>query len=86
MSYCLNMTCELNIPCSWTWVSSSIVSYANAVVSFTSAQLSSISSIETSWDWSYSGTVTNADVAYDCFTSSSAGGSNENEIVSGATG
>jgi len=68
---------------SWTWEggSSDVKSYANAVVGFTSRQLSSISSINTKWQWSYSGTSVVADVSYDMFTSSSASGSNEFEIM-----
>lgn len=66
----------------WTWVGgSSIKSYANAVTSFTSTKLTNIKSMKSTWKWSYSGSPTNADVAYDIFTSSSAGGSNEYEIM-----
>jgi xyloglucan-specific endo-beta-1,4-glucanase len=39
----------------WTWAggSSDVKSYANAVVTASSQQISSISSIESSWAWSY---------------------------------
>ncbi|KAI0479476.1 family 12 glycosyl hydrolase [Xylariaceae sp. FL0804] len=68
---------------SWSWAdgSSDVKSYANAVLSFTPAQLSAISTIPSTWDWSYSGSDIVADVAYDLFTSSSASGSDEYEIM-----
>ncbi|OIW28012.1 family 12 glycosyl hydrolase [Coniochaeta ligniaria NRRL 30616] len=58
---------------SWSWSggSSSVKSYANAVVSFTAKTISSLSSIPTTWSWSYSGTSIVANVAYDLFTSNS---------------
>ncbi|KAJ6037215.1 hypothetical protein N7540_001494 [Penicillium herquei] len=67
----------------WTWAggSSNVKSFANAALSFTAATLSSISSIESTWKWSYSGTSLDADVAYDMFLASSASGSNEYEIM-----
>ncbi|KIN04302.1 glycoside hydrolase family 12 protein [Oidiodendron maius Zn] len=68
---------------SWTWAggSSSVKSFANAVVSASVKQISAIGSIPTTWHWSYSGSNIVADVAYDMFTSSSASGSNEYEIM-----
>ncbi|RDW79394.1 hypothetical protein BP6252_04032 [Coleophoma cylindrospora] len=69
---------------SWSWegASSSVKSYANVVVNqATGVELSTISSIPTVWDWSYTGTSIVADVSYDLFTSSSATGSNEYEIM-----
>jgi xyloglucan-specific endo-beta-1,4-glucanase len=69
----------------WTWSGG-----ANDVKSFDNIQLntninnqlSDISSIPTTWDWSYSysGTIV-ADVAWDLFTSSSSGGSHAYEIM-----
>lgn len=56
-------------------------SYANAVVSITPTPLASISSIPTTWSWSYNGDSIVADVSYDTFTSSSATGANEYEIM-----
>ncbi|KAI5119227.1 hypothetical protein M0805_002153 [Coniferiporia weirii] len=45
-------------------------------------QLSEISSMPTTWDWSYSlSSSAVADVAYDLFTANSASGSNVNEIM-----
>ncbi|KII85971.1 glycoside hydrolase family 12 protein [Plicaturopsis crispa FD-325 SS-3] len=68
----------------WTWTG------GTGVKSFSSMQLdaginqqlSAISSIPTSWEWSQSasGSIV-ADVAYDLFTSSSSGGSAVNEIM-----
>ncbi|RDW91789.1 hypothetical protein BP5796_01183 [Coleophoma crateriformis] len=69
---------------SWSWegASSSVKSYANVVVNqATGVELSTISSIPTVWDWSYTGTSIVADVSYDLFTSSTATGSNEYEIM-----
>lgn len=45
------------------------------------AQISSIGSLATTWDWTYTGSNLVADVAYDIFTSSSASGSNEYEVM-----
>ncbi|KAJ7220558.1 glycoside hydrolase family 12 protein [Mycena pura] len=68
----------------WTWVG------GNGVKSFTNInlnaglnkQLSAIKSIPAVWTWSQSSTGTVvADVAYDLFTSNTAGGSNVNEIM-----
>ncbi|KAI1337329.1 family 12 glycosyl hydrolase [Xylariaceae sp. FL0016] len=68
---------------SWSWSggSSSVKSYANVVYSFTATALSSISTIPSTWSWSYTGSNIVADVAYDLFTSSTAGGDAEYEIM-----
>ncbi|KAF3770760.1 family 12 glycoside hydrolase, partial [Cryphonectria parasitica EP155] len=66
---------------SWTGESSQVKSYANTVTNFTITTLASISSIPSLWSWSYSGTDIVADVSYDMFTSSSADGSDEYEIM-----
>ncbi|KAI1492826.1 family 12 glycosyl hydrolase [Biscogniauxia mediterranea] len=68
---------------SWSWSGGqyNVKSYANAVVSFTKAQLSAISSIPSTWSWSYTGSDIVANVAYDLFTSSSADGDAEYEIM-----
>ncbi|EME47572.1 glycoside hydrolase family 12 protein [Dothistroma septosporum NZE10] len=69
----------------WSWKGgSSVKSYANAALkSLTTSpkQLSSISSIESKWSWTNKGSDVVADVAYDLFTSSSAGGDEEFEIM-----
>lgn len=68
---------------SWSWAGAAdnVKSYSNAVVSLTSQKLSAITSMESTWDWSYSGSSVVADVSYDMFTSASAGGSSEYEIM-----
>ncbi|KAJ3712119.1 glycoside hydrolase family 12 protein [Lentinula guzmanii] len=68
----------------WNWVGGSgVKSFTNVQLnSGVNQQLSAISTIPSTWNWqqSSSGTVV-ADVAYDMFTSSSAGGSATNEIM-----
>ncbi|KAL9058545.1 MAG: hypothetical protein Q9162_001700 [Coniocarpon cinnabarinum] len=67
----------------WTWSggSSSVKSYTNVQLQMQPVALSSISTIPTTWKWSQTGSNVVADVSYDLFTSSSAGGANENEIM-----
>ncbi|KAK5134483.1 hypothetical protein LTR08_006400 [Meristemomyces frigidus] len=67
----------------WSWAGgvNNVKSYPNAVVKFTPKKLSAVSSMHSTFDWSYSGTSVVADVSYDMFTSSSATGSNEYEIM-----
>ncbi|KAI0970715.1 family 12 glycosyl hydrolase [Xylaria arbuscula] len=68
---------------SWSWSGGdyNVKSFANAVVQATAKQISAISSIPTTWKYSYTGSSLVADVAYDAFTSSSASGSSEYEIM-----
>ncbi|KAI1311737.1 family 12 glycosyl hydrolase [Xylaria venustula] len=68
---------------SWSWSGGdyNVKSFANAVVQATAKQISAISSIPTTWKYSYTGSDIVADVAYDLFTSSSASGSSEYEIM-----
>ncbi|OTA31623.1 hypothetical protein BTJ68_08170 [Hortaea werneckii EXF-2000] len=67
----------------WTWKGgNAIKSYPNVVVnSAEDLTIGAISSMQSTWDWDYSGTNLNLDVAYDIFTSSTAGGSNEYEVM-----
>ncbi|KAI6837881.1 hypothetical protein KC366_g6649 [Hortaea werneckii] len=67
----------------WSWSDNKndVKSYSNAVVDTDSVQLSSIKSMQSSWDWKYTGGSLTADVAYDMFTSSSADGSEEFEVM-----
>ncbi|KAJ5586847.1 uncharacterized protein N7459_002612 [Penicillium hispanicum] len=65
----------------WSGASTQVKSFANAALQFTARTLSSISSINTAWKWSYSTTNIVADVSYDMFLSSSADGANEYEIM-----
>ncbi|OHE92471.1 glycosyl hydrolase family 12 [Colletotrichum orchidophilum] len=67
----------------WSWSGGqyNVKSYANAVVNISKKALSTISSIPSTWTWSYSGTGIVANVAYDLFTSSTATGSAQYEIM-----
>ncbi|KAF5354235.1 hypothetical protein D9756_007231 [Leucocoprinus leucothites] len=68
----------------WTWQGGNgVKSYTNINLnSNLNKQLSAIRSINAKWTWSQStsGSIV-ANIAYDLFTSSSAGGSNQNEIM-----
>ncbi|GES61489.1 xyloglucan-specific endo-beta-1 [Aspergillus terreus] len=68
---------------SWSWSGGAgqVKSYANAAYVFTPKQLSALGSIPTSWSWKYTGSDIIANVAYDLFTSSTADGDNEYEIM-----
>ncbi|OHW90910.1 glycoside hydrolase family 12 protein [Colletotrichum incanum] len=67
----------------WSWSGGqyNVKSYANAVVNISKKALSAISSIPSTWNWSYSGSGLVANVAYDLFTSSTASGSPQYEIM-----
>ncbi|KAG1743045.1 glycoside hydrolase family 12 protein [Suillus lakei] len=68
----------------WTWTGGTEVkSFANIQLNTgINQQLSAISSMPSTWHWSQSNTgAVVADVAYDLFTSDTAGGSNVNEIM-----
>ncbi|KAJ6627868.1 concanavalin A-like lectin/glucanase [Mycena sp. CBHHK59/15] len=67
----------------WTWTGGNgVKSFTNINVnSGINKQLSAISSIPSTWKWSQSTSAVVADVAYDLFTSTSAGGSAVNEIM-----
>jgi len=73
----------VNWSSSWTWAggSSSVKSFANAVVTMTATKLSGLTSLVSTWNWSYTGSNIVADVAYDLFLSSTASGDNEYEIM-----
>ncbi|KAH9808639.1 glycoside hydrolase family 12 protein [Teratosphaeria destructans] len=68
---------------SWSWTGGKhdVKSYANAMVDFTHAPIANIRSMHSKWVWSYSGSGPTADVAYDMFTSSTKGGTPENEVM-----
>ncbi|KAG1690945.1 Xyloglucan-specific endo-beta-1,4-glucanase 1 [Phytophthora capsici] len=71
---------------SYTWTggaATEVKSYSNAALIFTPKQVKSIKSIPTTMKYSYSYSAGKfvADVAYDLFTSSTATGSNEYEIM-----
>ncbi|GJC83597.1 endoglucanase cel12C [Colletotrichum liriopes] len=67
----------------WSWSGGqyNVKSYANAVVNISKKALSAIGSIPSTWNWSYSGSGLVANVAYDLFTSSTASGSPQYEIM-----
>ncbi|KAK1929439.1 Xyloglucan-specific endo-beta-1 [Phytophthora citrophthora] len=67
---------------SWAGAPTQVKSYSNAALVFSKKQIKNIKSIPTTmkYSYSYSGTLI-ADVAYDLFTSSTATGSNEYEIM-----
>ncbi|KAF2231397.1 glycoside hydrolase family 12 protein [Viridothelium virens] len=65
---------------SWSGGAGQVKSYANVQVTNTAA-LSSVSSIQSTWKWSYTGSNIIADVAYDIFTGASAGSSAQYEIM-----
>ncbi|KAF7950201.1 hypothetical protein EAE96_007492 [Botrytis aclada] len=71
---------------SWSWAgaSSSVKSYANVALNSVvtaGVKVSSISAIPAVWKWGYTGSSIVADVSWDIFTASTAGGTNEYEIM-----
>ncbi|KAK4553248.1 hypothetical protein LTR86_009778 [Recurvomyces mirabilis] len=82
--YTLDSASPLAWTSTWSWSGgpNSVKSYANVVYSgYTPAKLSTLPSIPTQWSWAYTGSSIVADVSYDLFTSSTATGSNEYEIM-----
>ena len=67
----------------WSWAGgkNSIKSFPNVVVKTNNVQISKIKSIPSAWSWSYSGSDLVADVAYDLFTSDTAGGAEKYEMM-----
>ncbi|PSN75431.1 endoglucanase A precursor [Corynespora cassiicola Philippines] len=68
---------------SWSWAGGAghVKSYANVVTRLQQRALSSISRLPSTWSWTYTGNGLIANVAYDLFTSSTATGSPEYEIM-----
>ncbi|CAN8099807.1 unnamed protein product [Discula destructiva] len=68
---------------SWSWSggSSSVKSYSNMAIMDVNKKLSDVSSIPSTWDWSYSGSDIVADVSYDLWLAPSAGADNTYEIM-----
>jgi len=68
---------------SWSWANNpnDVKSYSNAVYNFTKSQLSDVTSMQSTFDWSYTGDSVVADVSYDLFTSSTVDGTEEYEIM-----
>ncbi|KAA8648521.1 hypothetical protein EYZ11_012884 [Aspergillus tanneri] len=68
----------------WTWSGGQgqVKSFANVAYQFPATQLSSLSKIPTTFNWQYtSGSDIVADIVYDLFTSSSADGDEEYEVM-----
>ena len=70
----------------WSWANtasegSQVRSYANVETSVEHVQLSAIESMQSTWEWAYSGNDVVADVSYDAFTSATEGGTQEYEIM-----
>ncbi|KAF1914711.1 concanavalin A-like lectin/glucanase domain-containing protein [Ampelomyces quisqualis] len=67
----------------WSWAGGAghVKSYANVVTKISQKALSSVKSLPSTWTWTYTGSNIIANVAYDLFTSSSATGSAEYEIM-----
>jgi len=68
---------------SWTWAGGQgqVKSYANVAIEEIGRELSSISTIPSVWDWSYTGSSIIADVSYDTYLAPSATGTNDYEIM-----
>ncbi|KAE8146150.1 putative xyloglucan-specific endo-beta-1,4-glucanase A [Aspergillus avenaceus] len=68
---------------SWDWTGGAgqVKSFANVAYDFEAKQLSSISKIPSTWKWTNTGSNVVADVAYDLFTSSTADGDEEYEVM-----
>ncbi|KAJ0106979.1 glycoside hydrolase family 12 protein [Diaporthe amygdali] len=68
---------------SWTWAggSSSVKSYSNVALPNVNKQLKSVSTINSIWKWSYTGSSIVADVAYDLWLAPTSGGTNKYEIM-----
>ncbi|KAH8728224.1 endoglucanase A precursor [Phaeosphaeriaceae sp. PMI808] len=67
----------------WSWAGGQgkVKSYANVVTKINQVALSSVKSLPSTWSWNYSGSNMVANVAYDLFTSSTATGSAQYEIM-----
>ncbi|KUI56554.1 Xyloglucan-specific endo-beta-1,4-glucanase A [Cytospora mali] len=68
---------------SWSWEggSSSVKSYSNVALESVNKKLSAVSSIPSTWKWSYSGSDIVADVSYDLWLAPTSGGTNAYEIM-----
>ncbi|KAI8932654.1 hypothetical protein NX059_010150 [Plenodomus lindquistii] len=68
---------------SWSWAGGAghVKSYANVVTKIPQKALSSIKTLPSTFNWSYSGSSLVANVAYDLFTASTASGTSEYEVM-----
>ncbi|CZT43139.1 related to endoglucanase I precursor [Rhynchosporium secalis] len=67
----------------WTWANgkNSVKSYSNVALEKVNKPLSAITSIPSTWSWSYTGSNMVADVAYDLWLAPTVGGANKYEIM-----
>lgn len=67
----------------WSWAGgkTSIKSFPNVVAKTQAVQVSKVKSMPSKWTWSYEGSDLVADVAYDVFTSATAGGAEAYEMM-----
>ncbi|KAF8861499.1 concanavalin A-like lectin/glucanase [Acephala macrosclerotiorum] len=68
---------------SWSWAGGAVhvKSYSNVALENVNKELSAISSIPSTWEWSYTGTSIDADVSYDLWLAPSVGSNNAYEIM-----
>jgi len=66
---------------SWAGGQGDVKSYANAQIFNLGKELSSITTIPTTWDWIFTGTNIVADVSYDTFLAPSASGTVDYEVM-----
>ncbi|PSK51815.1 hypothetical protein B9Z65_3082 [Elsinoe australis] len=74
-------TIKWNTKWSWSGGQYNVKSYTNVVTKINQVALSKISSLKSTWSWTYTGTGIVADVAYDLFTGSTATASPTYEVM-----
>ncbi|KAF2622527.1 glycoside hydrolase family 12 protein [Macroventuria anomochaeta] len=67
----------------WSWAGGAghVKSYANVVTKISQKAISSITSLPSTWTWTYTGSNIVANVAYDLFTGATATGSAQYEVM-----
>lgn len=67
----------------WSWAGGqySVKSYPNVVVKTQQVPISKVASIPSTWKWDYTGKNLVTNVAYDVFTSATAGGKEQYELM-----
>ncbi|TGO14886.1 hypothetical protein BTUL_0047g00480 [Botrytis tulipae] len=67
----------------WSWAGgpTQVKSYANVGLTMAAKQVSAISTIPSTWDWTYTGSNIVADVSYDLFSSTKGTGNADYEIM-----
>jgi len=68
---------------SWTWEGGAgdVKSYSNVALEDVNKQLSAVSTIPSTWKWTYTGSDIVADVSYDLWLAPTSGGTNAYEIM-----